>query len=95
MRMTSWAPAAAVYGGLLCACAGGPPPRGPAPADLPALEAAQQQRPHDAEALTRLGIAYYDAKQYGRSRDVLNSALVITAQNYAARVYLGLAYEEL
>jgi TolB-like protein len=94
MRMTSWAPAAA-YGMLLCACAGGPAPQGPAPADIPALEAAQQQRPRDAGLLTHLGIAYYDDKQYGRSRDVLNSALTITPQNYAAQVYLGLAYEEL
>ena len=93
--MTSWAPAAAVSGALLCACAGGPAPQGPAPANLPALEAAQQQRPRDAGLLTRLGIAYYDAKQYGRARDVLNSALAITAQNYSAYVYLGLAYEEL
>jgi TolB-like protein len=95
MRMTSWAPAAALCGVLLCACAGGPAPRGPAPADLPALEAAQQQRPRDAGLLTRLGIAYYDGRQYARARDVLNSALTITAQNYAARVYLGLAYEGL
>jgi TolB-like protein len=80
---------------LLCACAGGPAPQGPAPADIPALEAAQQQHPRDAGLLTRLGIAYYDDKQYGRSRDVLNSALTITPQNYAAHVYLGLAYEEL
>jgi tetratricopeptide (TPR) repeat protein len=95
MRMTSWAPAAAMSGALLCACAGGPAPQGPAPANLPALEAAQQQRPRDAGLLTRLGIAYYDAKQYGRARDILNSALAITAQNYSAYVYLGLAYEEL
>jgi TolB-like protein len=94
MRMTSWAPAAAC-GMLLCACAGGPAPQGPAPANIPALEAAQQQHPRDAGVLTRLGIAYYDDKQYGRSRDVLNSALTITPQNYAAHVYRGLAYEEL
>jgi TolB-like protein len=96
MRMTSWALTAAVTGALLSACAGGPAPQGPAPADnLPALEAAQQQRPRDAGLLTRLGIAYYDNKQYARSRDVLKSALVITPQNYAANVYLGLAFEEL
>jgi tetratricopeptide (TPR) repeat protein len=95
MRMTSWAPAAAVSGALLCACAGGPAPQGPSPANLPALEAAQQQRPRDAGLLTRLGIAYYDAKQYDRARDVLHSALAITAQNYSAHVYLGLTFEEL
>jgi TolB-like protein len=98
MRMTSWAPAVAVSGVLLGACAGGTTaPQGPTPAanNLPALEAAQQQHPRDAGLLTRLGIAYYDAKQYGRARDVLNSALVITNQNFPAHVYLGLSYEEL
>jgi TolB-like protein/Tfp pilus assembly protein PilF len=93
--MISWAPAIALGGVLLGACAGGPAPQGPAPSDLTALEAAQKQRPRDAGLLTRLGIAYYDAKQFGRARDVLNSALVITNQNYPAHVYLGLSYEEL
>ena len=96
MRMRSWAPAAVFSGVLLGACAGSQAPQGPAPANnLPALEAAQQQHPRDAGLLTRLGIAYYDAKEYGRARDVLNSALVITNQNFPAHVYLGLSFEEL
>jgi TolB-like protein len=96
MYMKSWAPALALTGTLLAACAGGPPPQTtPQAENIPALEAAQQQRPRDAGLLTRLGIAYYDAKQYDRARDVLRSALVITDQNYAAHVYLGLTYEEL
>ena len=52
--------------------AAGPCPGGPARR----LEAASQQRPRDAGLMTQLGIAYYDAKQFGRARDVLNSALV-------------------
>jgi TolB-like protein len=96
MHTKPWAPALALSGTLLAACAGGAPPQGtPQPENIPALEAAQQQRPRDAGLLTRLGIAYYDARQYERARDVLRSALVITTQNYAAHVYLGLAYEEL
>jgi TolB-like protein len=96
MDMKSWAPALALTGTLLAACAGGPPPQTtPQAENIPALEAAQQQRPRDAGLLTRLGIAYYDAKQYPRARDVLRSALVITNQDYAAHVYLGLTYEEL
>lgn len=93
--MTSWAPAIAVTGVLLGACAGGPAPQGPTPADLPALEAAQKLHPQDAAVLTRLGIGYYDAKQYDHARDVLNSALTINRQNYPAYIYLGLSYEEL
>jgi TolB-like protein len=96
MRKTSWAPAIALTGVLLGACATGPAPPNPAPGNnVAALEAAQKQRPRDAGLLTRLGIAYYDAKQFGRARDVLNSALAITNQNYPAHVYLGLSYEEL
>jgi len=45
--------------------------------------------------MTRLGIAYYEAKEYGRARDVLRSALTINKQNYGAFIYLGLSYEEL
>jgi TolB-like protein len=96
MHMNPRAPALAAIATLLAACGVAAPPQpSPEAENLPALEAAQQQRPRDAGLLTRLGIAYYDAKQYGRSRDVLNSALTITRQNYAAHVYLGLAYEEL
>lgn len=97
MRNRFTAAALALSGVVLGACSGGTTPQGPAPttANLPALEAAEKQRPRDASLLTKLGIAYYDAKQFGRSRDVLNSALTITPQNYAAQVYLGLAYEEL
>lgn len=77
-------------------CAGtSPPPAVPSPADLPALEAAQQQSPRDAALITRLGIGYYDAKRFERSRDVLQSALALNARNYPAQVYLGLAHEEL
>ena len=81
---------------LLAACAGGSAPQGPAPsADLPALEAASQQRPRDAGLMTQLGIANYEAQKYERARDVLASALTLNRQNYAAQVYLGLTYEQL
>jgi TolB-like protein len=84
-----------VGGGLLGACAGQPPQPAPSPENLPALEAAGQQNPHDAGIITRLGIAYFEAKNFERARDVLLSALTITQQNYAAHIYLGLTYEEL
>lgn len=81
---------------LLAACAGGPAPQAtPAPADLPSLEAANEQRPRDAALMTQLGIAYYDAQKFERSRDVLASALTLNRQNFPAHVYLGLAYEQL
>ncbi len=81
---------------LLAACAGGASaPQAPAPADLPALEAASQQRPRDAGVMTQLGIAYFEAQKYERARDVLASALTLNRVNFPAHVYLGLAYEQL
>ncbi len=95
MHSRIWATALVAGGTLLSACAGGPPPPPPTPENLSALEAAQQQHPQDAGIMTRLGIAYYEARDYGRARDVLRSALTLNKQNYAAHVYLGLAWEGL
>ncbi len=89
------APMLVIGGALLGACAGQPASTAPSPANLPALEAAGEQNPRDAAVITRLGIAYFEAKRYDRSRDVLLSALTINSQNYAANIYLGLAYEQL
>lgn len=79
----------------LGACAGGQPPPGVTPENLPALEALAAQSPDDAGVMARLGIAYYNDRQYPRARDVLSSSLALKRPNYAARVYLGLTYEEL
>lgn len=93
--MRIWAPMFAIGGALLGACAGQSPQVAPSPANLPALEAASAQNPRDAALITRLGIAYFEAKQFERARDVLRSALTINSQNYPAHIYLGLTYEEL
>lgn len=93
--MRVWAPMLAIGGSLLGACAGRAPQPAPSPENLPALEASAQQNPRDAGIITRLGIAYFEAKRYERARDVLLSALTITPQNYAGQIYLGLTYEEL
>lgn len=96
MSKRSWFPALLAGATVLGACAGGPAAvPAPTPENLAALEAAQAQQPRDAGIMTRLGIAYYDAKRYDRARDVLQSALVVNRDNYAATVYLGLAREEL
>ena len=91
MRALAFAGLSAVVTG--CARSVQAPP--PTPADIPALEAARQQRPNDASVLTRLGIAYYDAKDYTKARDALRATLVVEPGSLAAAVYLGLAYEEL
>lgn len=95
MHLRSSAPLILAGALLSAACAGGPPPPAPAPENLPALEAELSQNPNDADLMTRVGIAYYGAKQYDRARDVLRSALVVSRQNFPAHVYLGLTYEEL
>jgi len=97
MIVRSRAPLLAIVSALsVIGCAGSPPPSPvPSPADLPALEAAQQQSPRDAALITRLGIAYFEAKRFDRSRDVLQTTLAINGRNYPALVYLGLAHEQL
>lgn len=95
MRHITWVPLAATAVFLAAGCAGGPPPSQPTPENLPALESEYSRNPQDAGLATRVGIAYYDGKQYQRARDVLRSALALGERNYPARVYLGLAYEEL
>jgi TolB-like protein len=92
-----WAPLI-IAGALgLGACAGGAPTTTPAPApqDLSALQAELDKNPKDANLATRVGIGYYNAKNYTRARDVLLAALAVDKQNYPAQVYLGLSYEEL
>lgn len=91
MRALAFAGFAAVVSG----CAHSVQTPAPTPADIPALEAARQQRPNDASVLTRLGIAYYDAKDFTKARDALRATLVVEPTSYAAAVYLGLSYEEL
>ncbi|MBK8003706.1 MAG: hypothetical protein IPK12_07085 [Gemmatimonadetes bacterium] len=96
MSQRLWYPAALAGAVFLGACAGGSAPApAPTPENLTALEAAQARQPGDAGVMTRLGIAYYDAKRFDRARDVLQSALAVNRANYPATVYLGLAREEL
>jgi TolB-like protein len=95
MRLRSPAPLLAAGAVLSLACAGGPPAAAPTPENLPSLEAQLERTPRDAALMTRVGMAYYTARQYGRARDVLQSALLVAPRNYAAHVYLGLTYEEL
>jgi TolB-like protein len=82
---------------LLGACAGGgsTTTTTPAPQDLSALQAELDRNPKDAALATKVGVGYYNAKNYSRARDVLRGALVLDKQNYPAQVYLGLSYEEL
>lgn len=94
--MRTWTPLVITGTLLLGACAGGAPTTTtPAPRDLSTLQAELDRNPKDAALATKVGIGYYNNKQYDRARDVLRTALVIDRQNHPAQVYLGLSYEEL
>ncbi len=83
--------------GLLlgCASARGTQSVAPTPVDIPALEARRQQSPSDPALLTRLGIAYYDSKDFPLARDVLLAALALDEERFPAALYLGLTYEQM
>lgn len=84
------------------ACAPGVPAPGPVtPAELVALEAQRTRQADDPDALTRIGIRFYQAREYARARDVLAAVLVLRGGTggqgsaFNAAVHLGLAEEAL
>jgi len=79
------------------ACAGGGAIRvsDVTPQQIPALEAARSQRPQDATALARLGVAYFKAARYADARPVLDSAVAHDPANGVAAIYLGMTAEQL
>jgi len=77
------------------ACAPGVRPAAPPPADLASLEAQRAQHGGDPDALTAIGISFYQAHAYERSRDVLLAVLALDARAFRAAIQLGLAYEAL
>jgi uncharacterized protein HemY len=94
-RMRFWsATTLATVGGLLLGACGGNPAPGPVTtADIPELEAERAKHPTDPSLLTRIGIAYYDAKDYTKAQDALKGALAVEKGNYPATVYLGMSQE--
>ena len=93
MRFLPATTLAAVGGLLLGACGSNPKPGPVTPADIPELEAERAKHPTDPSLLTRIGIAYYDAKDFTRAQDALKGALAVEKGNYPATVYLGLSQE--
>ena len=83
---------------LACgACATGGPMRTSdvTPQSIPALEAERGQRPHDANTLTRLGVAYFKAGRYQDARPVLDTAVATDPTGGVAAIYLGMTAEQL
>ena len=77
---------------LLAACAGGAPPAGVTPVQLDQLHRDAAAATGDADALTRVGIRYFDAGAMERAEDVLAAALQLRP-GFTAAMYLGRAQE--
>lgn len=65
------------------------------PNDLPALEAAVEAAPDDADRLTLLGVAYYNAGRSEEAVSVLSRAVALDEAPAVAHLHLGLAHEAL
>ena len=78
---------------LLGACSGGMQAPAVGPADVPSLEAAVAAQPADADALTRLGVAYYNARRHADAADALDRAVATGEAAPVAHLSLGLAHE--
>ena len=64
------------------------------PQQIPSLEAEQSRRPQDANALARLGVAYFKAERFADARPVLDSAVAHDPSNGVAAIYLGMTAEQ-
>lgn len=80
---------------LLGACATGMEAPEVGMSDVPALEAAVQAAPTDADALTRLGVAYHNAARYTDAVATLDRAVATGEAPPVAHLYLGLSHESL
>lgn len=79
--------------GLLgAACAGGPAPAGVTPAQLEQLDLAAAGASGDADALTRVGLRYFQAGEMERAEAVLAAAFQVRP-GFTAAIYLGRAQE--
>ena len=78
---------------LLSACSGGMQAPAVGPADIPALEATVAAEPGDVDALTHLGVAYYNAARYDDAASTLRRAVGMGSAEPVAHLYLGLAHE--
>jgi TolB-like protein len=63
------------------------------PESIPQLEEARTRHPGDAEALGRLGVAYFKAARFADARRALDTAVAKDERNGIAAIYLGMATE--
>ena len=77
---------------LFAACTGNKQPAPVTPAELTSLESERAKFPDDPEVLTRIGIRYYEGKQWSRAQQTLSSSFQVK-QTFTTAVYLGLTSE--
>lgn len=83
-----------VLGFSLAGCGGGLRTTQVTPAELQAIEQDAAIWATDGDALTTVGVRFYDAGSFVRSRDVLTAALGLRP-SFTAAVFLGLSQEKL
>ena len=77
----------------LGACAGRMEAPDVGAADIPALEASVAAEPNDADRLTVLGVAYYNAGRHADAVRTLDRAIATGDAEPVAHLYLGLSHE--
>jgi TolB-like protein len=77
---------------LLAACSGNSQPAPVTPAEFASLENERAKFPNDVEVLNRVGIRYYEGKQWNRAQETLRSSFE-QKPSFVAAVYLGLTNE--
>jgi TolB-like protein len=77
---------------LLAACSGNSQPAPVTPAEVTSLENERAKFPNDHEVLNRIGIRYYEGKQWSRAQETLTASFQVKP-SFVAAVYLGLTNE--
>ena len=77
---------------LLASCSGNQQPAPVTPAEATAMENERARFPDDPEVLTRIGIRYFEAKQWTPAKQNLDKAFRLKP-SFTSAVYLGLASE--
>ena len=77
---------------LLAACSGNSQPAPVTPAEVASLENERAKFPDDPEVLSRIGIRYYEGKQWTLAQGALDASFRIKP-SFTAAVYLGLTNE--
>ena len=80
---------------FLVACGGAAELPTVSPTDIPALEAGVAAAPEDADRLTLLGVAYFNAGRHDDATGVLRRAVALEDAPAVAHLHLGLAHEAL